>query len=105
MDLFVRTVRNCGRLRLWSRNQHSWRNSRLFLSGGLVSAHSRHSLCVAWLFSIAWRHLRCEGDEANACHLIHVSNFALSSAGALCLEAITVAPECRRITPGNLGLS
>jgi hypothetical protein len=70
-----------------------------------MSTPSRHSLCVARPFSIASRYFRCEGGEANAWHPIHFGSFALSSAGAFCLEAITAAPECRRITPGNLELS
>jgi 2,4-dienoyl-CoA reductase-like NADH-dependent reductase (Old Yellow Enzyme family) len=41
--------------------------------------------------------------EANAWHLIHLGNLALSGAGMLCIEATAVEPD-GRITPGCLGL-
>ena len=43
------------------------------------------------------------GGEANAWHLIHLGNLALSGAAMLCIEATAVEPE-GRITPGCLGL-
>ena len=43
------------------------------------------------------------GGEANAWHLMHLGNLALSGAAMLCIEATAVAPE-GRITPGCLGL-
>jgi 2,4-dienoyl-CoA reductase-like NADH-dependent reductase (Old Yellow Enzyme family) len=44
-----------------------------------------------------------EGGEANAWHMIHLGNLALSGAGMLCIEATAVEPE-GRITPRDLGL-
>ena len=43
------------------------------------------------------------GGEANAWHLMHLGNLALSGASMLCIEATAVEPE-GRITPGCLGL-
>jgi 2,4-dienoyl-CoA reductase-like NADH-dependent reductase (Old Yellow Enzyme family) len=44
-----------------------------------------------------------EGGEANAWHMIHLGNLALSGAGMLCIEATAVEPD-GRITPRDLGL-
>jgi len=44
-----------------------------------------------------------EGGEANAWHLIHLGNLAISGAGMLCIEATAVEPD-GRITPSDLGL-
>jgi 2,4-dienoyl-CoA reductase-like NADH-dependent reductase (Old Yellow Enzyme family) len=44
-----------------------------------------------------------ESGEANAWHMIHLGNLALSGAGMLCIEATAVEPD-GRITPRDLGL-